>query len=248
MNTFMRISIQMLFCFMLLAILPKSYGQLFKGEVIIGGNLSQMEGDRVHGYRKIGFCGGLGIQFPFRFNPENPQKPWSVSMEILFNQRGAKQKNYNYNPADTSIEPATKYKFKYLLKNNYVCLPFMLHYTDKEIYSIGMGLSYNRLVSSKEIEFDVEQTYDSVPTFKPYDLTFVVDARCRVWQQLKVGFRFEYSITPIRTRAFSSSTFYYEEVRKQYNNSLSLYLVYVFNEKRKNVDKDKEPRKKVYYY
>ena len=248
MNIFKRLSAKLLFAFLLVGISLSSYGQLFKGEAILGGNLSQVEGDMVNGYRKLGFCGGMGIQFPFSFK-QNSIKPWAASMEILFTQRGARQKNYNYNPADTTPNSIyTNYKFKYLLQNNYVCLNFLLHYTDKEKYTIGTGLAYNRLVYYKEIEFGVLQTYDSVARFKSDDLMFLFDLRLRVWQQLKAGFRFEYSLIPIRTRHFQPSPFYLEQTRRQKNNTLSLYLVYVFNEKRTNTDNEKYKKDKTYYY
>ena len=248
MNIFNRLSIQLLLAFMLVLASWNSYGQLFKGEVLIGGNLSQVDGDLVIGYKKASFCGGLGIQFPFRFKSESATKPWAVSMEIFFSQRGARQRNYYYNPADTSPDPSTKYKFKYLLKTNYVCLPFMLHYTDKERYTIGVGLSYNRMFSSSEIEFGVPQTYDSVAHLKPYDFMFMLDLRCKIWQQLKAGFRFEYSLLSLRTRTFPGATLHDKQTRRQYNNTLSLYLVYVFNEKRTNpIDREKK-KEKIYYY
>jgi hypothetical protein len=249
MTIFNRLSAKLLFAILLIISSLNSYGQLFKGEVLLGGNLSQVEGDMVNGYRKMGFFGGLGIQFPFHFNPKSETKPWAASMEILFTQRGARQKNRNYNLADTINNSIyTHYKFKYLLKTNYVCLNFMLHYTDKERYTIGTGLAYNRLVNYNEIEFDVLQTYDSVARFKSSDLMYVLDLRCRVWQQLKAGFRFEYSILPIRTRHFQASVYYREQTRLQYNNSLSLYLIYVFNEKKSNVDKENYKKDKTYYY
>ena len=234
---------------MFIAVSFNGYGQLFKGEVLIGGNLNQVDGDRVVGYKKAGYCGGLGLVFPFRFSPKYETKSWSASMQILLCQRGARQQNYNFNIKDTNFQYATQYKFKYRLQLNYVCLPFMLHYTDKERYSIGMGLSYNRLFSSKEIEFDILQTYDSVAHFNSSDFMFVCDLRCRIWQKLKAGFRFEYSITPIRSRFFHPSEYNPKaETRKQYNNSLSLYLVYVFNEKKSDLEAEKYKKKNIYYY
>ena len=232
---------------MLVVVSQNGYGQLFKGEVLIGGNLSQVAGDMVWGYRKIGFCGGLGLQYPFKFSSDAETKRWAVSMELFFSQRGAKQRNYYYNSSDT-VHDYARYKLKYLLKTNYVCLPFMLHYTDKEAYTIGMGLSYNRMFSSDEIEFDVRQTYDSVDYLKPYDLMYVFDLRVKIWQQLKLGFRFEHSLLSLRTRTFYESTYHGGVTRRQYNNTLSLYLVYVFNEKRTNTEKEDKRKERIYYY
>ena len=248
MKVFHKVSIKFLHVFVFVAVSFNGYGQLFKGEVLIGGNLNQVDGDRVVGYKKAGFCGGLGLVFPFRFSPKYETKSWSASMEIFFSQRGARETNPNYNAKDT-INSASRYEFKYRLQLNYVCLPFMLHYTDKERYSVGLGLSYNRLVSSKEIEFDIPQTYDTVAHFNSSDFMFVCDLRCRIWQQLKVGFRFEYSITPIRSRFFYASGYNKpDETRRQYNNTLSLYLVYVFNEKKSDLEAEKYKKKNIYYY
>jgi len=231
---------------MLIVVSQNGYGQLFKGEVLVGGNLSQLDGDMVAGYKKIGFCGGLGLQYPFSFHSDAQTKRWAVSMELFFAQRGARQRNPYYNSNDT-INDFTNYRFKYLLKTNYVCLPFMLHYTDKEKYTVGMGLSYNRMFSVDEIEFGVRQTYDSIDYLKPYDLMYVLDLRCKIWKQLKLGFRFEYSLISLRTRIFPQTTFHYKETRNQYNNTLSLYLVYVFNEKQADTEKQKK-KEKIYYY
>ena len=248
MNIFNRISVRLLFVFVFAAAWQSGYGQLFKGELLAGGNLSQVEGDMVKGYKKLGFCGGVGLQFPFHFSSASATKPWAVSMEIFFAQRGARERNPNYNPKDTMFKYVTQYKFKYLLKTNYVCMPFMLHYTDKERYTIGMGLSYNRMFNASEVEFDVPQTYDSVDFLKPYDFMYVLDLRCRLWQQLKLGFRFEYSLLSLRTRTFSKAVYHEERTNKQYNNTLSLYLVYVFNEKKTNSAEKEKKKEKRYYY
>jgi hypothetical protein len=94
----------------------------------------------------------------------------------------------------------------------------------------------------------VPQTYDSVDFLKPYDFMYVLDLRCRLWQQLKLGFRFEYSLLSLRTRTFPGAILHEKEIHKQYNNTLSLYLVYVFNEKKTNsVDREKKKEKRYYY-
>ena len=248
MRGFNSFIIKSLLLFVFWGAAQNSYGQVFKGEVILGGNLTQVEGDRVNGYKQPGFRGGLGVMLPFRFKQTAETKQFAVSMEILFCQRGARQKNPNHSPKDTIYPELTNHKFDYRLRLNYVSLPFQFHFTDRDLYTFGVGFAYNHLVTSKEIEKDILQTYDSVPHFKPSDFTVVGDFRFRIWQQLKAGIRFEYSMFSIRTRHFPATIYKLAETKNQYNNSLSLYFIYMFNEKRTDIDKEKRKIKQTYYY
>ena len=80
------------------------------------------------------------------------------------------------------------------------------------------------------------------------DICAIVDVRCRIWQQLKIGFRFEYSINSMRTRHFRETTYYHEQTRQQRNNTLSLYLVYMINEKKTDKIKSLKATDRTYYY
>ena len=48
--------------------------QRFKGEVIAGVNLSQVDGDMVIGYKKVGVKAGLGAMLPFSWSKYNEKK------------------------------------------------------------------------------------------------------------------------------------------------------------------------------
>jgi hypothetical protein len=224
-------------------------GQIFRGELIGGINFTQVEGDRVNGYKKVGLHAGMGVLWAFDFRKNSDIKPWGLSMEILYNQRGARQKNPNKNSDDTSFLSISKVDYIYKLTADYVSIPIMFSYTYKNRYGLGVGFSYNHLVRMKEIEYDKLQTYDTVGRIGKVDFNILVDVRVRLWQQLKLGFRFEYSIVPIRTRDYGKNVYFNAEIRKQYNNSLCLYLVYLFNEKRDNTKLErKRPEDKTYYY
>ncbi len=222
--------------------------QRFKGEIMAGVNFNQIDGDMVVGYKHIGAKAGIGAMLPFSWKKYNTEKPWALSMEILYNGKGARERNFNY-LLDSSSSNFFDGKFKYKMNLDYISIPIMLQYYDKNTWAIGVGLQYSRLVNSKEIEYDILQTYDTIPPVKPNDLLVFVDVRYRIWQQLKIGFRFEYSIISMRTRHFQATTYYDEQTRKQRNNSLSLYLVYMLNEAK--IEKKKEEKKKLdrtYYY
>jgi hypothetical protein len=226
-----------------------SEAQVFKGEIIGGANISQVDGDYMAGYRKWGAHVGIGVMFPFHFKKNEGIKPWALSMEILYSQKGARQRNFSKGD-DTSLA-ISSVKFTYLLKLDYVSIPFLLHYNDKDRWMFALGFAYNRMIRLHEMEFDVVQTYDTVKRFRPDDFTVLADVRIRIWQQLKFGVRFEYSMASLRKRYFYSTPYsnYKEGNREQYNNSLSFYLVYMLNEKKQDYKKTKqEPTNKIYYY
>ncbi|MDR0603037.1 MAG: PorT family protein [Bacteroidales bacterium] len=233
------------FCILLSSIIL-SDAQVFKAEIIGGINLTQVNGDQEIGYKKVGAHTGIGVMFPFNFKRNQENKPWAVSMEILFNQRGARARNLNYNPQDT-VAKYSQGKFRYLLRLNYVSIPVIIHFTDKDKWTVGLGMAYNRMFSSKEWEYDVLQTHDSL-RLNPNDFTVLADVRVRIWQQLKFGFRFEYSMFSLRTRSFPYTTKNRAETRNQYNNSLTFYLVFMLNEKRVERTKKREKIEKPYYY
>jgi hypothetical protein len=241
----MQVFKKILFSFCILLSSPLlSDAQVFKGEIIGGFNLTQVDGDQEIGYKKIGAHAGVGVMFSFNFKKNQENKPWAISMEILFNQRGARARNINFNPQDT----VSGYKFRYLLRLNYVSLPLIIHFTDKDKWTAGVGFAYNRMFSSKEWEYDVLQTYDSVKRLNPNDFTVLADVRVRIWQQLKFGFRFEYSMFSLRSRLFPYKVRTPKETRKQYNNSLTFYLVLMLNEKKVERTKKKQKIEKPYYY
>jgi hypothetical protein len=246
MDVFKRIFL--FFCILLFSSVILTQAQVFKGEIIGGFNMTQVDGDYEIGYKKIGVHAGVGVMFPFSFKRNREYKPWAVSMEILYNQRGARARNLNYNSQDT-ISGFAQGKFRYLLRLNYVSVPIILHFTDSNKWTVGVGLAYNRMFSSKEWEHGVLQTYDSVKRLNSNDFTILADVRFRIWQQLKFGFRFEYSLFSLRTRSsFPYSTTSPTETRKQYNNNLTFYLVFMLNEKKVDRPKKKKKIEKPYYY
>ena len=222
------------------------YAQVFKGQIIGGINITQLDGDYQIGYQKAGAHAGIGVMLPFNFIKGRENKPWSASMEILYNQRGVRERNFNYDP--NSILSASQAKFDYILKLHYISIPVLLHYTYKEFAGFGIGFGYNRLFKSSEIEWDVEQIYDTVGRLNPNDFSVMADIRIRIWQQLKFGVRFEYSMFSLRTRYFHENKFRKAGDRKQRNNTLTFYLVYMINEKKSDYKKKKEEVNKPYYY
>ena len=246
------------------------HAQIIKGEVFAGGNLCQVDGDECYGFKKIGVNAGAGALIPFT--------SWmDLGLEVMFSQKGAYKRD--------SLVYNSTYPHAYNLKLNYVEVPLMLYFTDKDIASIGIGVSYGRLVGLKELDDgrpsnyegvtigtgdgclhwrnddpnlpdisqidDIEElnaiVYQQYPnityvteavansnTYRAHDFNICADLRFRIWEGLHLEARYEYSLHPLRYRMYyaDQNQLLANQIRKQYNNSITIRLVYIFNEHR----------------
>lgn len=87
-------------------------------------------------------------------------------------------------------------------------------------------------------------------TYLRNDFCFCADLRYRIWEGLHAELRYQYSIRPIRTRMFyeNVSLTLPSEIRLQYNNTITLRLVYIFHEQQSKSNKaaQKADREKKY--
>jgi len=196
------------------------FAQQFRGAVIAGMNISQVDGDEVYGYHRVGAHVGLAAILPI--------KKWDITLETIFNQKGAYEGAQYLDSAFGTVING-----KYDLRLNYVEIPVLAHYTDRDRFTAGVGFSYGRLVSLNEIEHDgVIPPYSDTVEFRKNDYNVLVDLQIRIWKRLKFNTRFSYSIFPVRERTFYSLySINPPHDRKQYNNMLTFRLVYVINEK-----------------
>lgn len=76
-------------------------------------------------------------------------------------------------------------------------------------------------------------------TYRPHDFNICADLRFRVWEGFHVELRYQYSLAPIRTRLFyqNAPETLAMKIRHQYNNSITLRVVYIFNEHRSKGNK-----------
>jgi hypothetical protein len=193
------------------------YSQIFKGEVIGGFNKSQVDGDEAYGFKKYGFVGGVGVVAPIFKN-------WSLSLETLYSQKGSKLRPTSGDSLDGS----------YKLILNYAEVPFMIQYTDRDIVSAGLGVSWGRLVHVAE--FRDGYVVDSVTllsnVFDRDDWMAFGDIRVRLYKNLILNARYSYSLNKIATRTVIDSQSGKPNERDFYNNLWSFRLIYMINEKR----------------
>ena len=199
--------------------------QVIKGEAIFGMNLTQVDGDEVFGFKKIGLNVGAGVMIPIGGN-------WDVSLEAIYSQKGANQRAQW---ADSTHNGA------YRLNLNYAEVPVLVMYTDKEFISAGAGFAWGRLVGVKEWEHGklVESTTVNSGVYSKNDFSILVEARIRIYKQLKFNLRYQYSLVKIRTRDFGNTNTGFW-TRDQFNNVISFRLIWVFNEEQSKRIRDEE--------
>ena len=248
------------------------HAQIIKGELFLGGNLAQVDGDECFGYKRFGVHAGAGALVPIT--------NWmDVGLEVLFNQKGAYKR-------DTIVSNST-YPYAYNLKLNYAEIPLMIYLTDKDRYSIGVGVSYGRIVGLDEKNDGIstgialgdgklhwKENEENLPdisqvseinelaeivhsagfpdtvylssvvansnTYRPHDFNICADLRFRIWEGIHAELRYQYSLRPIRTRMFyeDAGLILANQIRLQYNNSITLRVVYIFNEHRSKANKE----------
>lgn len=198
-----------------------AYAQFFKGFIAAGANLAQVDGDEAYGYKMPGANFSLGVMIPLGGN-------FDVSMETGFTQKGANQKaQYIAFRGDDTLTGA------YKLRLDYVSIPLMVQYTDKDFVSVGLGFAYSRLVGASEFEHGKQTPTTALNgVYKPNDYGVLLDLRMKIKHGLKFNFRYEYSMARIRTREFSTIGGTQSWTRHQFNNTISFRLLYVFNEQR----------------
>lgn len=144
---------------------------IFEGGVVAGLVMSQVHGDYLGGFNKIGFTGGPELHVNFT-------QSWFMSMEMLFIQKGSRSTPLNNNG------------YTYLLRFNYVEVPLLINYNDKNQLIFQAGIAYGRLFDAKEEINGYD--YDDDSGFFNDELSYVVGGTFLVGAQKHIGINFRY--------------------------------------------------------
>jgi len=168
-----------IFITVLLLISYQAMAQKFKAGFLAGLTTSQMTGDQLAGYNKLGGKFGAFIIYPLN-------KKSNLKMELQFNQKGSK-KPYIENSLQT-----------YSFQLNYLEIPILFDYKVRQFVSIESGVSLGYLVSFKE-----ENESGEMITQVPNDLAmdFMLGANYQWKENTRINIRFGHSIIPIRAHS-----------------------------------------------
>lgn len=203
----------LLFIFVFISSSITLFAQHFNGGLIAGGIVSQVDGDNYEGYHKFGFLAGALVSLKVSEHS-------SFQMEIEYIQKGSRKN------AD-SLSPTT-----YLMRLHYIEIPVLYQYSFLKRLSVEFGPAADITIGS----IDKTDGLVSVNTvqLRPLTLGGILGINCDIVNHLKVNFRFGYSLISIRKNPapmpYPAS---YRRIlfeKGQYNNLMSLSLIYKFKE------------------
>lgn len=153
------------------------FGQGFSGSLVAGISATQVDGDDLFGYEKLGALFGLNVTTPL-----SPRLDLRLGVEYI--GKGSKK--------DVTLESPESFKYQF----DYLEMPFLLefHFTEP-FYSIT-GIAPAYLLSARIVENGI--AYDkSLYAYRKFDVPLVIGMGYRVRPRLDVRARFCYSLTYI---------------------------------------------------
>ncbi len=178
--------------------------QNFDAGLLGGFTTSQVTGDNLSGFDKLGSRFGAYISYPIN-------KKMNYQLEMQYLQKGSK-KPYTENSPET-----------YLFELNYIELPVSLNYQVKKGIYIESGVGTAFLVSYKEQDEIADINRDKPNTLA---LDFLLGIQYQFKKNLKLNIRYANSISPIRKHASE------EELglnSGQYSSLVSFAFIYQIN-------------------
>lgn len=190
----------------------------FFGGITVGLNATQVDGDSYSGFHSAGLNAGGLVYWFFA-------KDIAGSIEFLYSQKGSHGVTETYSPY------AGSYFAKYKMKVNYIEVPLVFHYLFNEKYILGLGGSFNALLSSHESMSDMGTPVSFDPgeyPFNAYTFDIIGGLGMLLGTHYIVEARYQYGLTPMRdwqnVAAFQPGM----GNRSQYNNMFAFRLVYLF--------------------
>lgn len=157
--------------------------QGFKGGLILGTNFSQIDGDMLAGYDKVGLSAGLRLSYPIK-----PQM--DLSLEMLYSVRGSQEKLFgdgNSGVGKTSLR--------------YLELPFVFSYKDwhmaDENYhkvKVDAGLSAGYLF---DVDSDNLIYRDDIGNLREYDVSWLAGISYNFTRHIGTTVRYNRSLVDL---------------------------------------------------
>lgn len=178
--------------------------QRFKGGVMAGVNVSQIDGDSWAGYNKAGLVGGAFVYTDFT-------DKWGAQMEIRYAAKGsATPKNYSY---------SRKYRLQYIE------IPVLATFKALKYIAFQGGLSFGYMFNAGEN--DGGYGYQKISLGKSTETALCVGANFSYFKSFDLNARFAYSVFPI-SAGYITQTFNYGAL---YNDVITFGVYFHIGEK-----------------
>jgi len=182
------------------------FAQRFDAGLIAGFNASQVEGDDLKGYHKVGILAGMYVQTDIA--------PAIVAgMEIKYSQKGARNK---YDAKNPEVE-------KYVMRLGYIDIPLFMGFRTNDRSMIIGGIAPGVLIHSEEVFGESGNNEPDRPAFETFDLQPFLGFQFDFLERASIDLRFALSVVPTRKK-FEGTNYYWHN--NQFNNVISLALYY----------------------
>ena len=178
-----------------------------------GGVTSQVDGDTYDGYHKFGYLGGAYVGLVI-----SPHA--SFQMELEYIQKGSRRGDTSTNGGNGNT---------YLLRLHYIEVPFLFQYTFKKRFYFEAGPAADVSIGSVELINGLEPS-STVP-LRPVCFTGIFGFGAYVTNHLRINVRSNYSLNSLRSKNNYSGYRRIVLETGQYNNVLSLSLLWDFKGK-----------------
>jgi hypothetical protein len=180
---------------------------LFRPFAVAGMNAAQVDGDDIAGYTKLGFNGGIGTYIML---PKN----FSLGFELLYSQKGA---------ITTKNTRSPQFDF-FKLNIDYLDVPIMISYHDKERAIFSLGVIVNNLARTREERgFNVALYPDFI--YKQVAVEGMASVSFHFSKKVGMNLRFAYSLNDIGKEKYGLSNLKDSSQRNNYFTARIFYLI-----------------------
>jgi len=159
------------FFFLILSV--SSNAQRFNGGIVLGMNVSQIDGDAWGGYNKAGVVAGAYVFTKLSNN-------WGAQLEIRYSAKGSAQSLNNMDGRKIRLQ--------------YIELPFVATYDFAKKLEASAGASFGYLFSAAQND---GYGYEEFEQFDKFGVEVCIGLKYSIFDNLSVSARFAYSVVPI---------------------------------------------------
>lgn len=163
--------------------------QQFGASLAAGFNASQIDGDLLAGFDKVGLTGGIKVNTTLK-------KRIDLNVEFLYSERGSRPDVFN-----PEYDPDIHIALKYIELPVYISINDWWQEEDKyfKVAAYG-GVSFARLLSARTTDYfnEPDQSYDLLaPLFNENDLSWLLGLSLRLNRHWGLTARYTRGITPL---------------------------------------------------
>ena len=181
----------------------------FRGGLRAGFTATQISGDDLTGFHKLGFYAGAFANFPLSDNLK-----WHFQSELDFIMKGS----HTYYPSGQNATISSKY----VLNIGYIEVPVLFQWNVVPSMELEFGPSFGVLLYQKERNSNGPMLYR--PDFRRFELAAMGGVSYLFKEHYGISLRYSNSIIPVRIPTWAVS----RRIKKQFNSVLAVSFFYQF--------------------